>query len=113
MKQHIDELLARIQALQDEVEEEYRRKREEFERKRSELAEEFLRQQHRYRVGLFRFLRRTRAASRQRTSVIRISSITAMPQRFARDWNACGGSMRKIGSGKTGYSTVNFSVDSL
>ena len=60
MRQHIEELLLRIQALQDEVEEEYRQKREEFERKRSELAEEFLRQQRRYKVGLFRFLRRTR-----------------------------------------------------
>jgi hypothetical protein len=60
LKQHIEELLLRIQVLQDEVEEEYRRKREEFEQKRLELAEEFLRQQRRYKIGLFRFLRRTR-----------------------------------------------------
>lgn len=60
MKQHLEELLARLQTLQDEIEEEYRQRREEFEKKRAELAEEFLRQQRRYRIGLFRFLRRTR-----------------------------------------------------
>jgi hypothetical protein len=60
MKPHIEELLARIQVLQDEVEEEYRLKLEEFDRKRVELAGEFLRQQRRYKVGLFRFLRRSR-----------------------------------------------------
>ncbi len=60
MKQHIDELLLRIQELQEELEEEYRQKRQDFERRRAELADEFLRQQRRYKVGLFRFLRRTR-----------------------------------------------------
>jgi len=60
MKQHIDELLLRIRELQEELEEEYLQKRQEFERKRAELAGEFLRQQRRYKVGLFRFLRRTR-----------------------------------------------------
>lgn len=60
MKQHLDELLLRLQSLQDEIEEEYRQRREEFEKKRAELAGEFLRQQRRYKTGLFRFLRRTR-----------------------------------------------------
>lgn len=60
MKQHIEELLLRIQELQEELEEEYRQKRQDFERRRSEVAGEFLRQQRRYKVGLFRFLRRTR-----------------------------------------------------
>lgn len=60
MREHIDELLARIRTLQDELEEEYRRHREEFDRRRQELADEFLRQQRHYKVGLFRFLRRTR-----------------------------------------------------
>jgi hypothetical protein len=60
MKQHLDELLLRLQFLQDEIEEEYRQRREEFEQKRAALAEEFLRQQRRYKTGLFRFLRRTR-----------------------------------------------------
>ncbi len=60
MGQRLDELLARIRALQEEVEEEYRQRREEFERRRLELAEELLRQQRRYKIGLFRFLRRTR-----------------------------------------------------
>jgi len=60
MKQQLDELLARIRALQEEVEEEYRQRREEFDRKRLELAEELARQQRRYKIGLFRFLIRTR-----------------------------------------------------
>lgn len=60
MNKHIDELLARIDALQSELEEEYRKTREEWAQKRDELAEEFLRQQRRYKVGLFRFLIRSR-----------------------------------------------------
>lgn len=60
MKQHLDELLLRLQSLQDEIEEEYRQRREEFEQKRAELAGEFLRQQRRYKIGLVRFLRRSR-----------------------------------------------------
>jgi len=60
MKQHLDELLARIRALQEEVEEEYRQRREEFDRKRLELAEELLRQQRYYKTGLFRFIVRSR-----------------------------------------------------
>lgn len=60
MKQHIDELLERIRILQEEIEDEYRKRREEFEQKRAELASEFLRQQRRYKIGLFRFLARTR-----------------------------------------------------
>jgi hypothetical protein len=60
MKQHIDELLARIEALQNELEEEYRRTREEWAVKKAELADEFLRQQRRYKTGLFRFLIRSR-----------------------------------------------------
>ncbi|MCK6407459.1 MAG: DUF4407 domain-containing protein [Rhodocyclaceae bacterium] len=60
MKQHIDELLERVRILQDEIEDEYRKRREEFEQKRAELASEFLRQQRRYKSGLFRFLLRTR-----------------------------------------------------
>ena len=60
MKQRIDELLARIQSLQDELEEEYRRTREEWATRKAELAEEFARQQRRYKTGLFRFLVRSR-----------------------------------------------------
>jgi hypothetical protein len=60
MKQHIDELLARIRVLQEEVEQEYLKAQEEFEQRRARLADEFLRQQRRYRIGLFRFLRRSR-----------------------------------------------------
>jgi len=60
MKQPIDELLARMRALQEELEEEYRKRRDEFEQKRSALAGELLRQQRRYKIGLFRFLLRSR-----------------------------------------------------
>jgi len=60
MNKHTDELLERIRVLQDELEEEYRQAREEWARKREELAGEFLRQQRRYKTGLFRFLLRSR-----------------------------------------------------
>src|SRR5574343_703991 len=60
MNKNVDDLLARIHALQDELEEEYRRRRDEWTQKKVELAEEFLRQQRRYKIGLFRFLLRTR-----------------------------------------------------
>ena len=60
MKQHVEELLARVRALQEEIEAEYLESREELARKRQALAGEFLRQQRRYKVGLFRYLRRTR-----------------------------------------------------
>jgi hypothetical protein len=56
MTQHLEELLARLRALQEELEEEYRQARENLERKRAELADEFLRQQRRYKVGLLRFI---------------------------------------------------------
>ena len=56
----IDELLARIRALQDELEDEYRKAREEFGQKRTQLADEFLCQQRRYRVGLLRFVGQAR-----------------------------------------------------
>lgn len=61
MQSHLDELLARIRALQEDVEEEYRQQRSVWEAKRRELAGELARQQRRYRVGVFRFLRRSSA----------------------------------------------------
>ncbi|MDE2440605.1 MAG: hypothetical protein KGP14_06240 [Betaproteobacteria bacterium] len=60
MNTHIDELLARIHELEDQVEDEYRKTREGWEQRKRELADEFLRQQRRYKTGLFRFLLRTR-----------------------------------------------------
>ena len=59
MKQ-LNELLVRIRALQEELEAEYRERREELARRRVELADNFLRQQRRYKIGLFHYLRRTR-----------------------------------------------------
>ena len=60
MNKHIDELLDRIRDLQDELEEEYRQTREDWAQKKLELAEELLRQQRRYKTGLFNFLRHSR-----------------------------------------------------
>lgn len=60
MPPSLDELLLKIRSLQEEVEEEYRRRREEFELQRIRFAEEVLRQQRRYKIGMFRFLRRSR-----------------------------------------------------
>ena len=59
IKDNLNDLLARIQTLQEGVEEEYRRAREELQEKQARLAEEFLRQQKRYKIGLFRFLLRS------------------------------------------------------
>ncbi len=60
MKEHLEELLLRIRALQDEVEEEYGKALRDFQERRARLADEFLRQQRRYKIGLLRFLLRTR-----------------------------------------------------
>ncbi|MCX8017418.1 MAG: hypothetical protein N2690_05920 [Rhodocyclaceae bacterium] len=60
MKQHLAELLTRLAALQEEIEEEYRKAREEFEQKRARLAGELIRQQRRQKIGLLRFLRHSR-----------------------------------------------------
>jgi hypothetical protein len=60
MNKNIDELLAKIRELQDELEEQYRQTRNEWAQKKIELAEEFLRQQRRYKTGLLRFLLRSR-----------------------------------------------------
>lgn len=59
IKNNLNDLLARIQVLQEDVEEEYRKAREELQEKQAQLAEEFLRQQKRYKIGLFRFLLRS------------------------------------------------------
>ena len=59
MQSHIEDLLARISALQEDIEEEYRQRRSVWENRREQLADELARQQRRYKVGLFRFLRRS------------------------------------------------------
>ena len=61
MKDRIDELLARISALQDELDGEYRRAREDWARKKADLSDELARQQRRYKIGLLRYLVRSRA----------------------------------------------------
>lgn len=60
MNKNIDEILTKIRELEDELEDEYRQTRNEWGRKKLELAEEFQRQQRRYKTGLFRFLLRSR-----------------------------------------------------
>lgn len=56
MNRRLEELLARIRALQEEMEESYRQGREELARQRAELAGEFLRRQKRYKTGLLRYI---------------------------------------------------------
>ncbi|MBI2307674.1 MAG: hypothetical protein HYU78_10265 [Rhodocyclales bacterium] len=56
MREHIDELLASIRQLENEVEDEYRKRRDEFDARRAQLADEFLAQQRRYKTGLLRFV---------------------------------------------------------
>ena len=78
MQSHLDELLARIRALQEDVEEEYRQQRSVWEAKRRELAGELARQQRRYRVGVFRFLRRSSALAILTSPVIYLGWIPFM-----------------------------------
>ena len=60
MKQHLDELLARIRALQEEVEDTYRQAQLEIEERKARLAGEFLKRQRAYKIGLARFIVRAR-----------------------------------------------------
>jgi hypothetical protein len=60
MKEHIDELLARIRVLEAEIEDEYHKSLEAFEIRRAQLADDFIRQQRRYKGSLLQFLLRTR-----------------------------------------------------
>lgn len=57
---HVEELLERIRALQEQLEDEYRQSHEALEERQRLLAEEVLRQQRRYKIGLFRFLLKSR-----------------------------------------------------
>ncbi|MGE0484269.1 MAG: hypothetical protein AB7Q81_09010 [Gammaproteobacteria bacterium] len=56
----LDELLARIRALEDELEREYARRRDAFDQQRVEMAERFLEFQRRHRIGLWPYLLRSR-----------------------------------------------------
>ena len=60
MTPNIEELLARIRALQDEVEQQYAQLRAEYARRREALAERFLELQRRQKIGLWRYLRESR-----------------------------------------------------
>lgn len=60
MRPSIDDLLARIHTLEDEVEQEYAQLRSEFARRREELAGRFVELQRRQKVGLWRYLRGSR-----------------------------------------------------
>jgi hypothetical protein len=59
MNVRIEELQGRIRDLQEEIEAEYRKSVEALEAKRAALADEFLRQQRRYKYGLLKFLAQT------------------------------------------------------
>lgn len=60
MPSSLDELLARIRALEEELEREYARRREAFEQQRIEMAERFLEFQRRHKIGLWPYLPRSR-----------------------------------------------------
>ena len=60
MPPSIEELLARIQSLQDQMEQEYARLRQEFDQQRQSLAERFVDMQRRQRIGLWRYFRQSR-----------------------------------------------------
>ena len=56
MKPQVEELIARIHQLEGEIEDVYRQKRAEMAEKKLLLADEFLRHQRIYKIGLIRFL---------------------------------------------------------
>lgn len=60
MNQQLEDLLARMQTLQEEIEETYRGALAELERQRAELAGDFLRRQRLYKIGIMRFLVRAK-----------------------------------------------------
>lgn len=60
MPPNMDELLAHMQALEDQLEAEYNARRDAFARRRAELAERFLELQQRQKVGLWSYLRHSR-----------------------------------------------------
>lgn len=64
MNRKIDELIEAIRTLEEELQEEFRRRREEFrftiEARRVRFAEELILQHRRLKVGLFRYLREAR-----------------------------------------------------
>lgn len=60
MTPNIEELIARIRALQDEVEQQYAQLRAEYARRREALAERFLELQRSQKIGLWRYLRESR-----------------------------------------------------
>lgn len=60
MPTNIEELQSRIRVLQDQLEREYDRMRDEFIRQRDALAHRFLETQLRHKIGLWKYLRRSR-----------------------------------------------------
>ncbi len=60
MKERLQDLLARIAELQEQIEALYAQAREEFEEQRLKLAGELVRRQRRYRIGLLRYVVRAR-----------------------------------------------------
>lgn len=60
MNTKIKDLIAQINSLQEEIEKEYKHVREEFESRKVLLAENFLVQQNRHKIGILRFLSQSR-----------------------------------------------------
>jgi hypothetical protein len=60
MSPTLEELLARMRTLEEQLEQEYSQHREEFARRRAAMAEHFLELQRRQKVGLWPYLRQSR-----------------------------------------------------
>ncbi len=60
MTPSLEDLLARMRALEEQLELEYSQHREEFARRRAAMAEQFLEMQQRHKVSLWRYLRSSR-----------------------------------------------------
>ena len=65
MNRHIDELIEKIKTLEEELESEFKKKRDEYQffidEKRVRFAEEVARQQRRFKTGLFSYLTTSRS----------------------------------------------------
>lgn len=79
MKQKIDELAARIRVLEEGLEEEYHKARIEFGHRRDRMVEDLPHQQRRYKMGVIRFLRRSRLLVILTSPVIYLGGLDSLP----------------------------------
>ncbi|OFZ31296.1 MAG: hypothetical protein A2622_01525 [Bdellovibrionales bacterium RIFCSPHIGHO2_01_FULL_40_29] len=86
MNTKIQDLMKQINSLQEEVEREYRHAREEFVTRKVLLAENFLAQQRRHKIGILRFILQSRilVILKETTTIIPNSLITEMVRHTGR-----------------------------